>query len=103
MTRRISISLLLLFIAASAFATNVRGLVYASDGRTPYPSVAVTLLNAKGTGPTVYTDHRGMFNVPSVAPGSYNLRVTTPRTTRTFSNIRVESKNYADLAPVSVP
>jgi len=105
MTRRISISLLLLFIAASAFATptNVRGRVYASDGKTAYPSVAVTLLDANGRGPTVYTDRSGMFNVPSVAPGSYSLRVTTPRTTRTFNNIRAESKNYTDLAPVSVP
>jgi hypothetical protein len=101
--KRLSISLLLLFIAASAFATtNVRGLVYASDGRTPYPSVSVTLLDANGKGPTVYTDHQGMFNVPSVAPGSYTLVVQTPRSKKSFT-IRAEPKNYSDLAPVSLP
>jgi hypothetical protein len=94
----------LLLIANGAFAaeTNVRGRIVAGDGATPYPSVSVALLNAQGQGPTVYTDRQGMFRINAVAPGSYTLRVTTPRSKKTF-NVTAERKEYTDLAPVSVP
>jgi hypothetical protein len=91
--------LALLFIANSALgATNVRGRVNAADGKTPYASVAVTL----GNGPTVYTDHQGMFRINGVAPGSYALVIATPRAKRTF-RVTAETKEFTDLAPVIVP
>lgn len=91
--------LALLFTATTAFgATNVRGRVYAADGRTPYPSVAVTL----GNGPTVYTDRQGMFRINAVAPGAYKLQVTTPRATKTFT-VAAQQQEFTDLAPVTVP
>ena len=103
MTRRISLALLtLLFVATTAIAgTTVRGRVYAADGKTPYPSVAVTLRTTDGKGATVYTDRDGMFYV-GVGPGTYDLIIATPRTKKTF-RIVAESKEYTDIAPVSVP
>ena len=95
------LSLLVLLITISAFAqgtTNVRGRVLASDGKTPYPSVAVTL----GNNPTVYTDRQGMFRVNGVAPGTYPLMIATSRGTSTF-NITAQQREFTDLAPVSVP
>jgi len=91
--------LAILFTAATAFAaTNVRGRVYAADGKTPYPSVAVTL----GDGPTVYTDRQGMFRINAVAPGAYKLQVATPRAKKTF-NVAAQPQEFTDLAPVIVP
>ena len=95
------LSLLVLLIAVNAFAhatTNVRGRVLASDGKTPYPSVAVTV----GNGPTVYTDRQGMFRVNGITTGSHTLVVVTSRGRQIFQ-IRAEAKEYTDLAPVSVP
>jgi hypothetical protein len=95
--------LALLLMANTAFAaTNVRGRVVAADRTTPYPSVSVSLLDGNGQGPTVYTDRQGMFRINTVAPGSYSLRVTTPRSTKTFP-VTAQRQEYTDLAPVSVP
>ena len=105
MTRKIAWSLLMLTLittAAMAGATNVRGRVVGADGATPYPSVSVSLVNAAGRGPVVYTDRQGMFRINSVAPGAYSLKVTTPRTTKTF-RVTAQPKEYTDLTPVSVP
>jgi len=105
MKRKLAWSLLTLTLitnAAMAAATNVRGRVVGADGTTPYPSVSVTLVTADGKGPVVYTDRQGMFRIDSVAPGAYNLQVTSPRATKTF-RITAEAKEYTDLAPVSVP
>ena len=99
--KKLLIALLLVANRALA-ATNVRGRVVATDRATPYPSVSVALLDAKGQGPTVYTDRQGMFRIDAVAPGSYDLKVTTPRSTKTF-RITAEAKEYTDLTPVSVP
>ena len=97
------LALALLLMANTALAaTNVRGRVLAGDGTTPYPSVSVSLLDANGNGPTVYTDRQGMFRINAVAPGSYSLRVTTPRSARTFP-VAAQPKEYTDLEPVSVP
>ena len=95
------LSMLVLLIAVSAFAqaaTNMRGRVLASDGKTPYPSVAVTIVN----GPTVYTDRHGMFRVNGIRPGAYTLVVATPRGKRTF-HVTAQAREFTDLAPVSVP
>ena len=103
MIRRTAFALLF-FVATSALAsTTVRGRVYAGDGRTPYPGVAVTILTSGDNGPTVYTDRDGMFYVPQVAPGTYHLQVTTPRTPKKRFPIVAAPKEYTDLAPVVVP
>lgn len=95
------LSLVFLLVTISAFAqpaTNVRGRVLASDGKTPYASVAVTLGNNR----TVYTDRQGMFRVNGVAPGAYTLVIATSRGKRTF-NVTAQPREFTDLAPVSVP
>lgn len=105
MTRKIALSLLTLTLITStaiAAATNVRGRVVGADGATPYPSVSVTLLTADTEGPTVYTDRQGMFRIDGVAPGAYSLKITTPRSTKTF-RVTAEAKEFTDIAPVSVP
>jgi hypothetical protein len=105
MTRKIAWSLLTLMLitnTAMAAATNVRGRVLASDGATPYPSVGVTLQGADGKGATVYTDRQGMFRIDGVAPGAYNLQITTPRSNKTFK-VTAEAKEFTDISPVSVP
>ena len=96
------LTLLLAAFAPSAQAAHVRGRVYAGDGATPYPSVSVALLDANGKGPTVYTDHQGMFRIDNVAPGSYSLVVVTPRSRRSYG-VAVQPREFTDLAPVTVP
>lgn len=105
MIRKLALSLLTLTLittTALAAATNVRGRVVGADGATPYPSVSVTLLTDDTKGPTVYTDRQGMFRIDGVAPGSYSLQVTTPRTTKTFK-VTAQAREFTDIAPVSVP
>ena len=103
MIRNITLSLLaLILITAQARQTNVRGRVVGGDGRTPYPSVTVTLLDANHNARTVYTDRQGMFRIDAVAPGAYDLQITTPRTTKTF-RVTAQRREFTDLSPVSVP
>jgi len=103
MIRRSTLSVLVvLLIAANAFAaTTVRGRVLAADG-TPYPSAAVTLKSRSGakTSP-VYTDREGMFYVANVAPGAYTLVVRTSRSETPFS-VSAQPRAYSDLPPVRV-
>ena len=102
MKRHLFVLTMLVALAASAQAANVRGRVYAGDGATPYPSVSVALLDANGNGPTVYTDRQGMFRVDNVAPGSYKLVVVTPKSRRSYG-VAIQPREFTDLAPVSVP
>jgi hypothetical protein len=103
MIRRSALSVLVvLLVAANAFAaTTVRGRVLAADG-TPYPSAAVTLKSRSGakTSP-VYTDREGMFYVVNVAPGAYTLVVRTSRSETPFS-VSAQPRTYSDLPPVRV-
>jgi hypothetical protein len=104
MIRRLSVSLVVVLLAASIAsaqaATTVRGRVLAIDG-TPYPSAAVTLKSASAATPTVYTGSDGMFYVANVAPGAYTLYVKTSRSSATFQ-VTAKSQAYSDLAPVNV-
>lgn len=83
MSKRILVSLLLVLIATTAFAsTTIRGKVVTPDGTTPYPEVEVTV---GGVNKTVYTDREGEFYVPGIAPGQYAVTVKTSRSVTTHT------------------
>ena len=75
MRSRVLFALFLLSIAAAALAAPVpvRGTIVASDGRTPYPDVEVTVNRQ-----TVYTDAQGEFFF-ELEPGAYDVKVKSSR------------------------
>jgi hypothetical protein len=96
------IVLLLLSVDVLA-ASTVRGRLFReANGRTyPAQGVNVRLRDANGSIRSASSSSDGFFYFYNVASGSYSLEVLGAGT-RSFS-IRVEERDYTDIAPIRVP
>jgi hypothetical protein len=92
--------------AASAYAGNIRGMLYrrASDGRTyPAPYVRVTLNHAQyGRSSPADTGPDGMYYFYNVQPGDYWLEVWVGSKPLVFT-IRVYNQPLTDIPPIQIP
>ncbi len=96
------IVLLLLSVDLLA-ASTVRGRLYReANGRTyPAQGVSVQLRDANGSTRSASSSSDGFFYFYNVASGAYSLEVLGSGT-RSYS-IRVEERDYTDIAPIQVP
>ena len=96
------IVLLLLSVDVLA-ASTVRGRLYReANGRTyPAQGVSVRLRDASGSTRSASSSSDGFFYFYNVASGAYSLEVLGSGT-QSYS-IRVEERDYTDIAPIQVP
>ena len=97
------IGLTLLLTIELLAASTVRGRLYREAGGRPYPAagVNVRLRGAEGAARTASSSSDGFFYFYNVASGSYTLDVMG--TGRQSYSIRVEQREYTDIAPIQVP
>lgn len=104
---------LLLLTLPTALGATVRGLVerQGRSSRDPATYIKVTLTAAasKSQRYTVYTDGKGMYYFQDVPPGTYNLEIWVPSSTRRAAAYQVrvnpsspvqQAQPYVDLEPV---
>ena len=95
--------MLLLTIELFAATSTVRGRLYREAGGRPYPAagVNVRLRDARGDARTTSSSSDGFFYFYNVPSGSYALDVMSAGT-QSYS-IRVDQREYTDIAPIQVP
>ena len=104
MTRAVLVIGLTLLLTIELFAAStVRGRLYREAGGRPYPAagVSVRLRDAHGSTRTASSSSDGFFYFYNVASGSYMLDVMGAAT-QSYS-IRVDQREYTDIAPIQVP
>jgi len=84
-------------------ASTVRGRLYRESGGRAYPAegVNVRLRAAQGSARTASSSSDGFFYFYNVASGSYTLDVIGAG--RQSYSIRVDQRDYTDIAPIQVP
>ena len=99
----VGMAVLLLFTIEVLAASTVRGrLVREANGRTyPAAGVSVRLRDAQGAMRTSSSSSDGFFYFYNVSTGAYTLDVLGAGT-QSYS-IRVEQREYTDIAPIQVP
>jgi len=93
-----------LLLTMEVFAAGtVRGKLYRdANGRThPAAGVSVRLRDAQGSTRTASSSSDGFFYFYNIPSGAYTLDVLGPGP-QSYS-IRVEERDYTDIAPIQVP
>lgn len=85
-------------------ASTIRGKLYRqTNGRTyPASGVGVRLLDSRGSARTASSATDGFFYFYNVSSGSYTLEVRVGPYVQSYS-IRVDERDYTDIAPIQVP
>jgi hypothetical protein len=70
--RLFAASLSWLFFVSAGVAASLTGIVRDADGSRPMANATVAI---ESIGRTVSTDRNGVYNIPNIAPGTYNVTV----------------------------
>jgi len=99
----VGLTILMLLSVDVLAASTVRGRLYRqTNGRTyPAQGVNVRLQDTQGSTRTASSSSDGFFYFYNVSSGSYTLEVLG-QGTQSFS-IRVDERDYTDIAPIQVP
>ena len=99
----VALTILLLLTVDLLAASTVRGRLYReANGRTyPAQGVNVRLRDGNGSVRSASSSSDGFFYFYNVASGFYTLEVRGSGA-QSYS-IRVEERNYTDIAPIQVP
>ena len=99
----VGLLVLLLLSADVLAASTVRGRLYReANGRTyPAQGVNVRLRDASGSTRSASSSSDGFFYFYNVTSGAYSLEVVGAGT-QSYS-IRVDEREYTDIAPIQVP
>jgi hypothetical protein len=98
-----ALTVLLLVTVEVYAASTVRGRLYREANGRSYPAagVSVRLLDSQGTARAATSSSDGFFYFYNITTGSYTLEVLG-QGTQSYS-IRVDERDYTDIAPIQVP